>query len=255
MGFIAVLVLINFSGFSQIPFYYKFKKIEGVVYTKDGDEVLVQINSRNKLTITNCNDEKLETFLRTLMLGRHGRKELEHLLKTEAKVTIIIHDKAGAYWYNGQCMLVGGISGPAGEVGDLIELVDDYDGYKVYKENTIEIFEKSIAYANDTNLVLTEGDIKIMDRETGTWIEDFSLDTMEVIKIQDTSMLYKNLRELYYFCGLHEIYHTRSENIVLNHIEGGDPEADAWALEEKAFKHRKAINRRKIKVKREKRFN
>jgi hypothetical protein len=69
------------------------------------------------------------------------------------------------------------------------------------------------------------------------------MDTIPIEPIMHPNLLYKNYVELYYFGGLHEIYHTTAQNIAIQ-LKDGDAEFDAFQLELKAFKARKRIHRK-----------
>jgi len=233
------------------PFYYKLHQVEGTIYEASGNPVHVAFHSKRKLIVTNCQDPQLDTFLHTLAIGKHGRQGLEHLLTTSAKMTVIISEKIGLYLRDGKYRLMAGLTGPD-SVEFIVNEVDRKRGNKkpnsVYKDNTIEIFKGSIAYANDTSKGLTEENIRLFDLDNNEGITHFSLDTIKIEPIRFPEYLYQNWRELFYFAGVHEIYHTRPENIHVQRTRG-DTEIDAWILEIKAFKKRKAINKRKIKTK------
>ena len=252
--FLFSLSTLQFS--CRAPLYYKLNKIEGTIYNKN-KAVNVDFHSRRKLHITNCQDSEFIEFLNTLTLARHGRKELEHLLTTSSKVTVSISDKTGIMFKDGKYRLMGGMTGP--NIGQSIDLIKNEnsetswsktfkkDKYLlVYKENTIEIFKGSIAYAKDRSIHLNNTNVKLFDWKTNKEVKAFSMDTIDIEPLMFPDMLYKNDRELFYFAGVHEIYHTRPENIEIQENKG-DREVDAIELESKAFKLRQKINKRKIK--------
>ena len=241
----------------QPPFYYKIKKIEGTIYDKDNNSIFIDFHSRRKLLIYNSSDSEINLFLRTLNLAKHGRIELEHLLTTSAKINIEISEKIGIMFKNGKYRLMGGMTGSENNQSDSliineinltpwVMLFNKKKYLWVYEENTIEIFKGSVNYINDSSFNLNNSNIKLFDWHTNKEITSFSIDTIKIEDLMYPDMMYKNLKELFYFTGLHEIYHTRPENIEIQEYKG-DSEFDAIELEEKAFKKRKTINKRKIK--------
>ena len=237
----------------QFPFYYKIKKIEGTIFLQDGKAVDVRFKSKRQLIIENCDNLDLDTFLRSLTLAKHGRRELEHLLTTSAKITIILSDKVGINFRDGKYNVIAGITGPSdAQSGKLVQnlvsktlwsrLFNRGKYILVHEENTIEIFKGSVVYGNNTTMDLTKNNVKINDWHNNVEITNFSMDTIRIEPFNHPDLMYKNSRELYYFCGLHEIYHTRPENIELQQA-GGNSEYYAMKLERKAFKKRKRINK------------
>lgn len=248
-----ILVLFSAQSWSQLPLYYKIKKIEGKIYDEKGTEVTVSFKSRMKLVIQNCANQELDTFLRTLTIAKHGRKELEHLLTTSAKITIVISDKIGVDFRDGKYWLIAGITGPDADQSDRLipnpasvtiwsRLFNKNKFTSVLQENRIELFQGSVLFAHDSMITLDKNNVKIFDRQNNLEITNFSMDTIDLEPILHPELLYKNLRELYYFGGLHEIYHTRPENIEIT-IAKGDTEYDTMKLERKAFKRRAKINK------------
>jgi len=59
--FLIIFLLYSFSLQAQIPFYYKIKNIEGVVYDTNYNAINVKFKTRNKLEITNCKTKPLWT--------------------------------------------------------------------------------------------------------------------------------------------------------------------------------------------------
>lgn len=254
--FFLIVFFILLNSCSRVPFYYKLKKIQGTVYDENNQPIKVDFHSRRKLGIQNCENKDLELFLRSLTLGRHGRVELEHLLSTEAKIKIIISDKVGIGLKDGKYRLMAAFTGPENfENLELIannkitfwDVLFDRDKYVwVYNYNTIEIFKGADLFIRDSTINLTKNNTKIFDLDNSKEILEFNIDTITIEPLLFPDMLYKNEKELYYFVGIHEIYHTRPENIKIQQLDG-DAEIDAITLEIKAFKKIKAINRRRIK--------
>jgi len=239
------------------PLYYKIKKIQGTIYDTDNQSIFVDFHSKRKLKILNSNDPEIDLFLRTLTLARLGRLELEHLLLTSSKITIDISNKIGIMFKDGKYRLMGGMTGPENNQSNslIINEIDltpwvmlfNKDKYLwVYEENKIELYKGSMNYINDSSFNLKNENIKLFDWHTNKEITSFSIDTIKIEDLMYPDMMYKNLKELFYFAGLHEIYHTRPENIKIQECKGNS-EFDAISLEEKAFKKRKRINKRKIK--------
>lgn len=251
---IGFFILLNSC--SRVPFYYKLKQIQGIVYDENNQPIKVDFHSRRKLKIQNCENKDLELFLRSLTLGRHGRVELEHLLSTNARIKLIISEKVGIGLKDGKYRLMAAFTGP--ESFENLELIADKkmtfwdvlldrDKYVwVYNHNIIEIFKGSYLFIKDSTINLTKNNTKIYDLDNSKEIVEFSMDTITIEPLSFPDMLYQNEKELYYFVGIHEIYHTRPENIKIQQLDG-DAEIDAITLEIKAFKKRKAINRRSIK--------
>lgn len=239
---------------AQLPFYYKVKKVKGVVYDQSNNAIHVQFVSRRKLRISNCKYIELDSFLRCLTIEKVGRKELEHLLTSSAKTTIIISPKIGIMYKDGKYRLIAGMTGPLNsQSNDLIQykkqrLIKKWrHTYNfVYKESTIEIFKASLIYSKKNTYSPSKNEVKIFDWKTNEEIKNFSMDTIKIEPLMHPDMMYKNEKELYYFAGLHEIVHTRPKNIELQEA-GRDAEWDAIGRERKAFKKRKRINARKVK--------
>lgn len=238
------------------PFYYKIKKIQGTVYNENNLPINVDFHSRRKLKIYNCQNKDIDLFLRSLTLGKHGRIELEHLLLTNARIKLMISEKVGIGLKDGKYRLMAAFTGP--ESFENLELIADKkmtfwdalldrDKYVwVYNHNTIEIFKGSYLFIKDSTINLTKNNTKIFDLDNNKEIVEFSMDTITIEPLSFPDMLYQNEKELYYFVGIHEIYHTRPENIEIQQLDG-DAEIDAITLEIKAFKKRKTINRRRVK--------
>jgi len=116
----------------------------------------------------------------------------------------------------------------------------------VYKENSIKIYKGSILYAKDNAYKLTSKNTIIYNRDSNEYINEFSMDTIKIEPLMFPNLLYKNTKELYYFGGLHEIYHTTPKNIEVQE-NFGNIEYPAMVLEEKAFRKRKKIKKKRIK--------
>lgn len=222
----------------------------------EGNAIKVDYHSKRHLIIDSCNSD-IDTFLRTLTLAKHGREELEHLLTTTAKITINISDKVGIMRKDGKYRIIGGLTWlEKGKSPNLIinEPSDnwwmrafDKDRYVwVYTESRIEIYKGSVKYANDPTMELNAENVDLLSWDRDSSLSDFSMDTIYVERFLYPEMLYKNLKELYYFAGLHEIYHTRPKNIEIQELNGNS-EIDAILLEQKAFKARKRLNKRTIR--------
>lgn len=250
-----LLTFLTLSSYAQLPFYYKLKNVTGSLYTVDKKEVKVSFHSRNRLKISNCEDQNLIQFLSTLTLGKHGRKGLRHLLTTAAKITLVISDTIGISKINGKYYLMAAITGPSIYQSNAIIEDSDHRGLRVpyflrkkrysrvYAENTIEFFKGSFLYANDSISSLKDKPIKIIDLETSETTTNCSIDSIKIEPLTKPDYLYFNLKEFFYFAGIHEIFHTSSENLRL-HMQGGDAEKEAMELEIKAFKGRRKINRK-----------
>ncbi|MBX7094481.1 MAG: hypothetical protein K1X56_07165 [Flavobacteriales bacterium] len=254
---IIFFIIINFiilNVHSQVPFYYSIKKVEGLVYSKDHLPIHVKVVSRRKLNIQGCNDPELDTLLRTLQLTRTGRKYLEHLITSSSKITIEIEPKVGIIYYSGKYYLMAGLTGPSENQSD--SLIQESSNLKVknrrkntnwvFQENTITIFSESINYSLDSNYSIKKENVVLFDHKKNEHIAHFNLDTIKIEPVQHPEMLYQNKRELYYFCFIHEIFHTTPKNIALQ-IEKNNPESDAYKIEKKLFKKRKKINKLKLK--------
>jgi hypothetical protein len=251
-----IFILHNFCGYAQMPFKYKLKKVAGEIYGEDGCPLKVKFKTRQKLLIQNCNDPNLDTLLRSLVLAGEGRKQLEFLLTTSSKIKLTVSEKVGLLFKDGKYRLIGGISGPDKNKDHTLlknessitlwtKLFHKNRFVLVYRGNTIELFKGSIVYGNDRTAKLSDNDVKIFDWNRNKEITFFSLDTILIEPLANPDMMYKNFRELYYFCGVHEIYHTTPANIELQE-EDKDSETDALEMERKAFKKRLAINRKKL---------
>lgn len=253
MLLIGLVLLLNGC---KSPLYYKLHKIKGKVYDCDKNPIYVDFHSKNKLIIDSCKNLQIDTFLRALTLGKHGRNELEYLLNTSAKVTINISDKVGIMLKDGKYRVIAGMTWIEDSSSKYLIINQKSQSFwsnhfnkdkylYVCEEIRIEIFKGSIAYANDSNFVLNKSTVSLLNWSKKN-VDSFTMDTILVEPFQFPELLYQNYKELYYFGGLHEIYHLRPENIEIQE-NGGDQEYDAIKLEMKAFKQRPKINRKKIK--------
>lgn len=259
LNFCTVFLIVLYSSTvcAQIPLYYTFKQINGTVFDVHGSPIHIHIKSRSKLKITNCQSDEMDTFFRTLILARDGRDALEHLLTTSSKVTIHISDKVGVLLKDGYYRIIAGLAGP--ERGQSRELIKNEVSTTlsrqmnkrekfvyVYAENTIELFTGVLNYTSKRGKNLKAGDIHLFDWKANSEIIAFSMDTICIEPLLYPKMLYKNKTELFYFSGIHEIYHTRPENIELQD-SFQESESSAIAIEHKAFRHRDIINKKKIR--------
>lgn len=240
---------------AQIPFYYKIKKVKGELIQPDSSAFQVKFINRRRLEITGSKNPNVDTLLKTLTFTRIGRKYLEHLITSAAKIRIEVSDKVGIMFKDGKYRLIAGLTGPENFQSN--ELVyDSTSNFEpcnkrkkpiyVYQENSMELFRGSIAYFYNLELPLNEFNTVIFDFKTNSRITNFSMDTIKIEPIMHPDLMYKNYTELYYFAGIHEIFHTTPNNIDIQ-LEKGDPEYDAFQLERKLFRKRKLINRKKIK--------
>lgn len=239
---------------AQLPFYYKIKHVEGKVYDNKGNEITIRFKSRNKLLITNCKSIELDSFFRCLTIDKIGRKQLEFLLKTSSKITVIVSPKIGVMYKDGKYRLMAAMTGPTNHQSNLL-IENRYHKIRkkirrkpnrVREESTIEIFKGTLIYAKEIGYKPKKEELKLFDWQSNEEIVNFSMDTVKIEPIKYQKMLYMNQKELYYFVGVHEIVHIQPENIDLQ-IEKKDSERDAMLLETKAFKNRKKINKRSIK--------
>jgi len=240
---------------AQIPLYYAFKQVKGTVFDTEGNAISIRIQSRNKLEIKNCPSAELDMFFRTLILAKHGRKELEHLLSTSSRVTVNISDHVGVMLKDGYYRAVAGLAGPVKEQSRKLVLNEASRTLwqrmfhrqrfiHVYEENTINLFTGVLLLASNPGMILSKEQVRLFDWKKNEEITDFSMDTISIEPFLYPELLYRNKRELFYFAGLHEIYHTRPENIDLQ--DGlNDPEEDAIELERKAYRFRSRINARR----------
>lgn len=251
----AALIFIPLTVSSQLPLYYKIKKVEGEIFKKDAASIGVRIQSRRKLTLKNCQDKNLESFLHTLMITRISRQYLEHLNTTSANITVDLTNKVGILLKDGKYRLIAGITVPSETQSDslIIDQSSNFRGKRrrdpvyVFEENTITIFEKSIVYAR-SEFSLDSSNTILIDAETNQRIEIFSMDTIQIEPLMNPDLLYANCQELYYFTGIHEIFHTTARNIDVQLEDGGDAEYDAYILERRAFKDRARINKKRIVI-------
>ena len=253
-----LIVILMLLGVSQIgcrlPFYYQLHNVQGSILDEDGKVVYVTMESRQRLIIENCDNKNLEEFLWALTLGKHGRRELEHLITTSTKMTVIISDKVGMYMDGGKYWVVMGLTGPShGQSDSLIRNQASYNFWTpifrpnkfvwVNEECTIEIFKGSMYVGTDSVFTLTNKNVTLYDLDKNIEITAFIMDTIKIEPFVHPDMMYQDATELYYFCGLHEIHHTRPGNIQI-YLEGGDEEVDAMEIETKAYKRLKKINKK-----------
>lgn len=241
----------------RYPFYYSFERPEGVIYESDGDPIHVSFRSRRKLKIEGCEEGDLERFLRSLVLARHGRRELEHLLKSSASIELEVSDKVGVAQKEGKYYLIGGLTGPAKDdprelivneaSRDLwVRLFDKDRPLKVYEQNRIVLFKGSFRYLRDSTNELEAEEVCLHDLDRDRKVREFSMDSIELEPLRHPDMLYRSLREFYYFGGVHEIHHTRPENIDVQ-LRDGNRERGAIEKEKEAFEYRERLERRTIR--------
>jgi hypothetical protein len=247
MRFLLVFLILIWAeeSIAQFSFYYQFKKVHGVLYSENGDQVSVRIRSRNRIEIEGGSCDELK-FLKTLMIHRHGRKELEHLLTTSSKITLIISDKVGVRLEGKKYRLIAGIAGPQEQQSNSLILETKKETRNprfVFERNTVEIFKGSVEYAWNRDMAVDTSNVKLFVLDQHEPVTNFSMDTISIERLAHPELMYRNLFELFYFAGIHEIYHTRDENINLA-IYGEDAETSAYTLERKAFRKRKWLNRR-----------
>ncbi len=230
---------------AQVPFYYQFKKVHGTLYSESGDAVSVRIRTRNKIEIEGGSTDQ-QRFLKTLMVHRHGRNQLEHLLTTSSKITLIVSDKVGVRLEKDKYRLIAGIAGPQKEQSHNL-ISERYRNTRtpryVFERNTVELFKGSVEFALNRKMAIESSKVKLFTYEQHEVISNYSMDTISIEPLANPELMYQNLSELFYFAGIHEIYHTRYENINLA-IHGEDVETPAYKLERKAFRKRKTLNRR-----------
>lgn len=250
---ITVIILTSFnSSLAQLPFYYKIKQIEGYIYTSAPDPVSVKVLSRRKIEFSNEIDTDTRNFLNTLWLTRYGRKAVEHLLKTNSKIKLIISENIGIDIVDGKYRVMYGIAGPGKNQSDILIL--NYDKKfkkiikrKVFEENSIILFKGSLDYGKGDKSKFHKGNVTIINRNTNEEITEFNLDTIKIEPFQAPEWLYQTLKELYYLAGIHEIYHTTSKSIYLflHGLDPEEPEKSAMKIELKAKKKLNKILRSK----------
>jgi len=254
IALIIMIILPNLI-FSQIPFYYKLKNVSGKLLQTDSTYFSVRFIDRRHLEITGCKNPNVDTLLRTLTFTRTSRKYLEHLLKTSSQVLLDVSDKVGITYDKGKYYLMSGLTGPDKEKSD--DLIEETSSnlkpsnkrkhpYHVFKQNTIRIFRGTILYYYDSTFRINKDNVFLFNLKKDKQIIDFTMDTIIIEPIMYPEIMYKNIQELYYFAGTHEIYHITPENIDL-WLHRKNTETDAFILERKMFKKRKKINNMKVK--------
>lgn len=248
-------ILAPMQDVAQVPFYYKIKKVSGTLYETDGSPFTAKVNSRRNLETSGCKDPKVDTLLKCLTFSRTSRKYLEHLLTTSAQITIEVTDKVGLIHRNGRYWLIAGLTGPGSNQSKKL-IVDETSNlkprnrvkhpYLVYEQNTIQLFRGSILYFYDSTYLLNSDNVQIFDSVSNDFIDTFSMDTISIEPIMYPELMYRNMKEFYYFAGVHEIIHITPSNID-DQIYSMYPEAAAFEVEIKLFKRRNEINRKRIK--------
>lgn len=248
-----ILIILPNLIFSQLPFYYKLKNVSGKLMQEDSSYFSVRFINRRHLEIIGCKYPNVDTLLRTLTFTRISRKYLEHLIKTSSQIRLEVSDKVGIVFHNGKYHLIAGLTGPEKEkYGELIEertsnlkfLNKRNKPNKVFIQNTIRLFRGTILYYYDTTFKLNMNNVFLFDLNADKQIIEFNMDTIDIEPIMHPDLMYKNMRELYYFAGTHEVFHTTPFNIDLS-LHKKNTETDAFILERKLFKKRKKINRLK----------
>jgi hypothetical protein len=246
-----ILFLLPVVLWAQYPFYYKIHAIKGSIYGVNGNRIDISIKNRKKLQVKNCKDPNLKAFLNVMMSTKTSRKYLEHLITTSACITVNIDEKVGILKYKGKYRLIAGLTGTeAGKSSDLIyDVGSNLVGKRkkhpklVFRENTLSLFKGSVNYVHQ-KFKLDTSNTFIFDYDLKESITHFTMDTISIEPLLFPNLLYQNCIELYYFCGLHEIYHTTAQNIEIQIKDGDAAESGAYKLEFKAFKARKKINRK-----------
>jgi hypothetical protein len=239
---------------AQLPLYYVFKNVSGNIYEPGENKVEVKFISRRKLEVKNCSNPDLDTFLRTLTLSRTSRRYLEHLITSDAHMVVDVTNTVGIVRQKGKYHLAAGLTGSSDTQSN--ELIEDYGSnfeplnkrkkpYWVFKENTIMIFKGSVNYYY-SKFKLDTTNTFLYDLDSHRVFTRFIADTVPLEPIMHPDLMYTNMRELFYFAGTHEIFHTTPKNID-QQVNHEDPETDAYILERKLFLKRKRINAKKLK--------
>lgn len=232
------------NSYSQVPLYYKFKKVSGTILS-DNEEILITFHSRRKLIIKNCKNKSLEEFLRTLIISKTGRKQLEHIINSHANITVNVIDKMGFAKFDSKYHIIAGITTHPPSLSKI-----EYNGDSTYAEISISIFKRTIEYLNSPFKIDSNNSVYYnLDLENdSSKVSNLNYDSVKIEPLMFEEYAYKNIRELYYFCGVHEIEHTKTHNII-KQLNGnfGEIEYDAFKIELKEFRKRKKINRKKIK--------
>ena len=254
MKFITVfLILFCKLLICQPPFYYKFKRIHGSILDIDSNKIDIEFKSRHSLLIKNCSKADIDTLLRTLTFTRLSRKYLQHLITTSSVITIDVSENIGLQRKDGKYRLIAGIA--MNKKGHSNKLITDNTSNfyspqkapllnKVYKENSITFFKGSLYFYNKS-MDANNSNVTIINAINGETTTAINMDTINIEPISHADLMYKNIKEVYYFVGIHEIYHTTAMNIA-KQIKKIDSESDAYLIERKAFKKRKKINKMKI---------
>ncbi len=155
----------------------------------------------------------------------------------------------------GKYRLIAGLTGPENDqsnklIADTTSNFEPWNKrrkpYEVFKENTMQLFKGSVLYFYTPTMVLNKDNVFLFDFKTNMRILNFSMDTIKIEPIMYPNLMYKNYKELYYFAGTHEIFHTTPKNID-KQVYKEDPERDAFILENRLFRKRTAINRKTVK--------
>ncbi len=204
----------------------------------------------NRITVNSKNQDVVD-FFNVLTMKRMGRKQLKHLLLTHAQVHFSISDRVGLYYKDNAYRVIAGLTGQAIGSGALIP-----EYYKpnwflptnhVFNEVQITLYKGSILYIGNQKMRLDSTNVYLYDATTFRSIDRFSMDTIKIEPFLLPDLLYKNLAELYYYCGIHEIEHTRPDNIFEQLKNSRKIEEKPFKIERKAFRKRKAFNKKLLR--------
>lgn len=226
---------------------YRKEPIVGHFVDKEKNQFLVNYYGRDSFIFNGLDDIEIKLFFKTLTKDRVGKKQLKHLLNTNAKVQIEVSNKIGILYKDSTYRCIAAITGVNNDQSSL--LIPEYyqpffwwkDSNFVHKENSITFFKGFLNVSEISTTNLTPSNTTIINWHTNETIPDFSMDTIKVEPFMFPDLLYQNKTELYFFGGVHEIEHIRPENIKVQLLKG-DIEKEPMKIENKAFKKRKKIN-------------
>lgn len=242
------ILTIFFTTFIAISFGQTWRKpISRNFYTIDGKSHSITYFGYKKCVVNSENQQVIQ-FFTLLPLGRLGRKQLNFLLKTNAKVLLNFSNKICVTYKDGKYRIAAGLTGQnENQSNDVVleyyQPLSRKKRFYVFKENSLSLYFGCIEYIKNPNIHLDTNNVILFNLHSNQVIHSFSMDTIKIEPFMNPDFLYKNVNELFYFAGIHEIEHLKPDNII-EQILNGEIEKKPMQIEIKAFKRRKQINRK-----------
>lgn len=244
-----LMMLVAISLCTSCSMFYRKKPISSTFNSIGNHRFEVRYFGFDSIVFKDLEDKNIQEFFQTMAKMRLGRKQLKHLLRTNADIHIEISERTGIMFKDSLYYLVAGLTGVSNLQSNA--LIPEYyqpilwwkDSNYVFKENSIILFKGFLEnpdlnpkYIDSTNAI-------ILEWKTNDFIHSFSMDSITIEPIRYADKLFKNKTELFYFAGIHEIEHLRPENIK-QQIKKGDIEKRPVKIEKRAFRRRNHLNKK-----------